>query len=359
MWPLPKLIDLLGVELPIIQAPMAGASDAGMAIAVAKAGGLGSIPCAMLHPDGVLQEVRRFREAVSMPLNLNFLCHESQTVDRSTVKNWLGLLSRYYDEFDVPVDKPVPKASRRPFDDHMCDLVEDVQPEVISFHFGLPDERLLDRVKATGAVVMSSATTVREACWLENRGCDVVIAQGFEAGGHRATFLSAHLCAQIGTLALVPQIVDAVEVPVVAAGGIGDGRGIAAAIALGASGVVMGTAYLRTPESTISDLYRESLSKANDESSAITNVFTGRPARGLETKFVKELGPLSSDAPAFPHASGAIAPLKNAAEAVGVDDFSVQWMGQAVALSKETGAYELTRSIAADALRVLKNVCAQ
>lgn len=266
------------------------------------------------------------------------------------------MLSRYYDEFNVPVDKPVPAAGRRPFDEDMCGLLEDVKPDVVSFHFGLPDERLFDRVKATGVVIMGCATTVREACWLENRGCDVVIAQGFEAGGHRATFLSAHLRAQIGTLALVTQIVDAVEVRVVASGGIGDGRGIAAAFALGASGVAMGTAYLRTPESTISDLYRESLSKASDESSVVTNVFTGRPARGLETKLVKELGPLSSDAPTYPHASGAIAPLKNAAEAIGVNDFSVQWMGQSVALSKETGAYELTRSIAADALHVLKNM---
>lgn len=235
----------------------------------------------------------------------------------------------------------------------MCEVVEEQKPEVVSFHFGLPEPSLLRRVKASRCLVMSSATTVEEARWLEAQGCDAIIAQGYEAGGHRGMFLTDELSTQVGTLALVPQVVDAVTVPVIAAGGIADGRGIAAAFALGASGVQIGTAYLFTPESLISPLHRAALHAARDDETALTNVFSGRPARGLMNRIMREVGPMSDVAPVFPTAGNALAPLKAKAEAAGVSDFSALWSGQAASLGREMGARDLTRRLAGEALQRL------
>ena len=236
----------------------------------------------------------------------------------------------------------------------MCAIVEELRPEVVSFHFGLPDKPLLDRVKASGAIVLASATIVREAQWLEAHGADAIVAQGAEAGGHRGMFLTHDISQQPGTMALVPQIVDAVKVPVIAAGGIADGRGIAAAFALGASGVQIGTAYLRCPESKVSAAARAALTGASDESTVITNVMTGRPARGVINRLMREVGPLSADAPAFPHAATALAPLKAAAEKQGRVDFTNLWAGQALPLGSDQGAAELTRKLAGDAMARMK-----
>jgi len=232
----------------------------------------------------------------------------------------------------------------------MCEIVEELKPEVVSFHFGLPDAALLKRVKAAGCIVISSATIVREAIWLEQHGADAIIAQGAEAGGHRGMFLTDNIAEQPGTFALVPQVVDAVKVPVIACGGIADGRGIAAAFALGAAGVQIGTAYLRCPESRVSAPGRAALSQGTDESTVITNVMTGRPARGIANRLMREVGPISSDAPVFPHAATALAPLKAAAEKLGKIDFSNVWAGQAVRLGQDMPAAELTRTLASDAL---------
>lgn len=228
-------------------------------------------------------------------------------------------------------------------------MVEDLKPPVVSFHFGLPEESLLERVKATGAVVLSSATTASEARWLADKGCDAIIAQGAEAGGHRGMFLGEDIATQAGTFALVPQVVDAVDVPVIATGGIADGRGIAAAFALGASAVQIGTAYLFTPEATISELHRQALANASDDGTALTNLFSGRPARGLMNRVMREVGPISDKAPAFPTAGGALAPLKSEAEKGGSAGFSSLWSGQAAGLCQDMGAGELTRRLAEDA----------
>ena len=244
---------------------------------------------------------------------------------------------------------------RAPFNDQTCALVEEFRPRVVSFHFGLPERRLFERVKKAGAVVIASATTVAEARWLEERGVDAVIAQGAEAGGHRGIFLSDDVSSQPGTFALVPQIVDAVRVPVIAAGGIGDGRGIVAALALGAAGVQIGTAYLLTPESTISPLYRAALKAAREDQTVVTNVFTGRPARGIVNRAIRELGPLSAEAPAFPNAANAMLPLRQKAEAAGSTDFTSLWSGQAPRFAREIPAGEFTRMLVEDAQRRLKN----
>jgi nitronate monooxygenase len=325
-----------------------------MAIAVSDAGGLGSLPCAMLDPAKARAEIGVIRQQTTKPLNVNFFCHTPPQADPVREAAWRERLAGYYAEFGLDTAASVPAASRAPFDEAKCEIVEDLKPEVVSFHFGLPARALLDRVKAAGSVVIASATTVAEARWLDEQGCDAIIAQGFEAGGHRGMFLSDDVATQVGSLALVPQVVDAVTVPVIAAGGIGDGRGIAAAFALGAAGALVGTAYLFTPEATISDLHRAALQAPNNDATALTNLFSGRPARGLVNRLMREIGPLSGAAPAFPTAGNALAPLKAQAEAAGRSDFSNLWSGQAAGLGRDLGAGELTRRLAKDAARYLR-----
>ena len=333
-WPDRRLLDPLSISVPIIQAPMAGANDAAMAAAVSEAGGLGSLPCAMLTPDRARAEYRLLRRQTQKPVNMNFFCHTPAATDPEHERRWKSRLSPYYSEIGIDLDKDLPAVNRAPFDDAMCEVVEDCRPQVVSFHFGLPPPRLLGRVRATGCKVLAGATTVEEARHLAEHGCDAVIAQGQEAGGHRGVFLGGMVEAQPGVMALVPQVVDAVEVPVIAAGGIADGRGIAAAFALGASGVQIGSAYLITTESIISDLHRTALAASRDDQTALTNLFSGRPARGLINRIMREIGPISPDAPPFPTAANALAPLRTAAETTGSDDFTPLWSGQALPLAR-------------------------
>ena len=353
-WPDRRLLELFEIELPILQAPMAGANGSAMAIAVSEAGGLGALPCAMLSLEQIREEVAAIRAATSRPFNLNFFCHTSPSADSEREAAWRARLAPYYEELGIdPASVPasVPAgASRRPFDEAACELVEELRPPVVSFHFGLPETRLLARVWGSGAKVIASATTVAEARWLEERGCDAVIAQGFEAGGHRGTFIGGGVDTQVGTMALVPLVADAVRVPVVAAGGIGDPRGIAAAFALGASGALIGTAYLLCPEARVSDVHRRSLLALADDGTAITNTFSGRPARGIVNRFIREVGPMSGIAPDFPLASVAVAPLRAASEAAGSADFAQMWAGQAAPFAREAPAGEFTREMAKGAL---------
>jgi nitronate monooxygenase len=350
MWPDRRLIDLFKTEFPIVLAPMAGVMDAELVIAVAQGGGLGSLPCAMLSAEKAREQVGIIRQRVSAPVNLNFFCHKAVEADPAREAAWRRRLAAYYREHNLDPDAPINAANRAPFDAAFCAVVEELKPEIVSFHFGLPEPSLLRRVKATGAVVLASATIVKEAIWLEENGADVIIAQGAEAGGHRSMFLTDNIAEQLGTFALVPQVVDAVKVPVIAAGGIADGRGIAAAFALGAAGVQIGTAYLRCPESKVSAQGRVALAQALDDSTVITNVMTGRPARGVVNRVMREVGPVSSDVPAFPHAATALGPLKAAAEKQGKVDFSNLWAGQSVRLGREMPAAELTRALAGAAL---------
>ncbi|MHC1947899.1 nitronate monooxygenase [Bradyrhizobium sp. UFLA06-06] len=350
MWPDRRLIDRFKTEFPIVLAPMAGVMDAELVIAVAQGGGLGSLPCAMLSAEKAREQVNIIRQRVSAPVNLNFFCHKAVDADPAREANWRQRLAPYYREHGLDPNAPINAANRAPFDAAFCAVVEELKPEVVSFHFGLPEAKLLQRVKATGATVMSSATTVKEAIWLEENGADVINAQGADAGGHRGMFLTDNIAEQPGTFSLLPQVVDAVKVPVVAAGGIADGRGIAAAFALGASGVQVGSAYLRCPESKVTAQARVALAQASDESTVITNVMTGRPARGVANRVMREVGPISPDAPAFPHAATALGPLKAAAEKQGKVDFTNLWAGQAVRMGKEMPAAELTRALAGAAL---------
>lgn len=352
-WSDRRILDLLGIDVPILQAPMAGATGSAMAIAVGNAGGLAALPCAMLSLEQVRSEIDAFRSACLGPLNLNFFCHQPPAADVERDARWKQALKPYYEEVGADFDAPTPVSNRAPFDEHSCQLVEQLMPQVVSFHFGLPRADLLQRVKATGAKVLSSATTVEEALWLEAHGCDAIIAMGYEAGGHRGMFLSEDITSQIGTFALVPQVVDAVRVPVIAAGGISDHRGLVAALALGASAVQIGTAYLFCPEAKVSPAHRQALDSAPASDTALTNLFTGRPARGINNRIMRELGPMSELAPRFPLAGGALMPLRAISDAKGSSDFSNLWSGQALRLGRAMPAGELTRDIAEKALAQL------
>jgi nitronate monooxygenase len=333
------------LDVAVVQAPMSGVQGNALAIAVCLAGGLGSIPCAMLDADEVRAEVAALRAAVDRPFNLNFFCHTPPSPDVGREAAWRALLQPYYEEFGIDPTVVVDGPGRFPFDSEVAGLVEELRPPVVSFHFGLPAPELVARVRACGAKVLSSATTVAEARWLEANGADVVIAQGYEAGGHRGMFLSGDLSTQTGTFALVPQVVKAVSVPVLAAGGIADKEGVSAALSLGASGVQVGTAYLLCPEATTSAVARAALASEAATHTALTNVFTGRPARGIVNRAIRELGPISSVAPEFPGATNAIAPLRAAAEARGIDDFSPLWCGQFPGCANITAA-QLTMGLA-------------
>jgi nitronate monooxygenase len=350
MWPDHRLLNLFKIENPIVLAPMAGVMDADLAIAVAQGGGLASLPCAMLSVDKAREQVNIIRQRVAAPVNMNFFCHTAVDADPVSEAGWRRRLASYYAELGLDPAAPVAAANRAPFDATMCALVEELKPEVVSFHFGLPEASLLARVKAAGCTVIASATIVKEAIWLEQHGVDAIIAQGAEAGGHRGMFLTDRLAEQPGLFALLPQVVDAVKLPVIAAGGIADGRGIAAAFALGAAGVQLGSAYLRCPESRVIAPARVALAAAGDESTVITNVMTGRLARGVANRVMREVGPVSPDAPAFPHAATGLTPLKVAAEKLGRVDFTNLWAGQAIGLGREMPAAELTRVLAAEAL---------
>ncbi|MGN6374127.1 MAG: NAD(P)H-dependent flavin oxidoreductase [Sphingomonas sp.] len=349
-WPDTRFTDRVGSALPIVQAPMAGAADHVLAIAAGAAGALGSIGCGMLDADQVEAAVAAIRRAGEMPINLNFFCHRLGPVPDD--RDWLAALAPFYHEYGI--ERPgAPPPLRRPFDETMCAVVEALRPEVVSFHFGLPEPALLDRVRATGAAIIGNATTVEEARVLAAHGVDVVIAQGSEAGGHAGTFLDGDRAEAMGLFALLPQVVDAVDVPVIAAGGIADARGIAAAFMLGASAVQIGTAYLRTPESSISPLHRAALGTQAAEHSVMTNLFSGGLARGLRNRLVDALGPVSPVAPPYPHASAALAPLRRAAEAAGDSGFSPLWSGQAALLAREEPAAQLTERLGREALALL------
>ena len=340
------LQELLGIELPIIQAPMAGVQGSALAVAVCNAGGLGSLPCAMLGVDAMRTELAAIRASTTRPFNVNFFCHAPPEPSAAREETWRAALSPYFAEYGIDASAIPAGPGRSPFGAEAADVLAEFRPDVISFHFGLPSEELLERVRGWGAKVLSSATTVAEALWLEARGVDAVIAQGIEAGGHRGSFLSNDLSEQLGTFALVPQIVDAVKIPVIAAGGIADARGVAAAMALGASGVQIGTAYLLCPEAKTGAVHRAALKSEGARVTALTNMFTGRPARGIVNRLMRESGPMNSAAPAFPLATSAIAPLRAAAESRGSGDFSPLWAGQNVSGCKEEPAAVLTRELA-------------
>ncbi len=341
-----KFEQTLGIRLPIIQAPMAGVQGSRLTAAVSNAGGLGSLPCAMLSPGQLQEELSSLSSLTSAPFNLNFFCHKTPERAPAVEQAWRSLLAPYFTLFGIDPETVEEGAQRRPFDHVTADIIESARPAVVSFHFGLPAPDLLARVKGWGSIVLSSATTLVEAQWLIANGADAVIAQGLEAGGHRGHFLSSALAGQRSTKNLVAEIVQATQAPVIAAGGIATPDEAAAMLALGASAVQLGTAYLLCPEANTSDLHRAAIRQYRPQDTALTNVYSGRPARGIITRLMRDLGPLRHDVPAFPLASAAVTALRKAAESQGDHNFSPLWCGEAAPQFDGVSAGEVTRSFA-------------
>lgn len=337
---------LFGIDLPIIQAPMAGVQGYELAVAVSNAGGLGSLPCAMLSPEGLHEELLALTSQTSRPYNVNFFCHTPLEPDAESERQWRKTLAPYFEEFGIDASTISSQGGRAPFSAEMADVLAEFKPPVVSFHFGLPAPELMDRIRGWGGKILSTATTVDEALWLDAQGVDAIIAQGLEAGGHRGFFLSNDLNTQVGTFALIPQLVDAVKVPVIAAGGIADAQGVQAAMSLGAGGAQIGTAYLLCPEAQTKPVHRVALKSKASRVTALTNLFSGGAARGIINRVMRELGPMNGTAPAFPLASAAIAPLRAKAESEGSGDFSPLWSGQNASGCKEVSAANLTRELA-------------
>ena len=346
MWPRTDFLDLVGITHPVIQAPMSGFTPPALAAAVSNAGALGSIGCATLPPVAVREQVAILREATNRPFNVNFFVHARPRANPQAIASVQAKLAPYFDEFELgPV--PEPKELFPTFDEERLDLVLALRPRVVSFHFGLPEASAVRQIKEAGCVILSSATTVAEARLLEANGADVVIAQGFEAGGHRGSFSSSPGAGMVGTMALVPQIVDAVHIPVVAAGGIADGRGLAAAFALGASGAQIGTAFLGCPEATVSPLHRAQLRTATDDGTELTRAFTGRPARALRTSFIAQMA--DTEPLEFPLQTSLLGPLWQLPSEEARAAFTPFWAGQAAPLVRELPASRLIEELVAEA----------
>jgi nitronate monooxygenase len=346
-WPDRRFVDLVGCEHPIIQAPMANVGGVELCVAASRAGALGSLPCGMISTERARDQVADVRQQVAGPINLNFFCFEMPAPTDDTA--WRELLRPYYSEFGIA--EPEAAALRVAFDETYCALIEELKPEVVSFHFGLPDKPLLERVQASGAVVIGCATSAAEALYLEECDIDAIIAQGFEAGGHAGSFLDKDPREALGLFALLPQIIHTVSVPVIAAGAIADARGVAAALTLGASAVQIGTAYLHCPESFLPDGHKAMLLKRD---TLATNIYSGGMARAVRGRLIDEIGPVRSEAPHYPLAGAVSLPLFRAAIERGEFEFMPSLAGQNACLGYEIPAEELTRELAADALAILR-----
>ncbi len=343
------LTQSLGLQHPLIQAPMAGVQGSALAISVCQAGALGSLPAAMLTPQALALELQALACATNAAFNVNFFCHTppEPSTDTSLDTAWREALEPYCNELGIALSQAPAPPGRMPFSGAVCDVIGPFKPRVVSFHFGLPSAALVNRVKAWGAQVWASATTVDEARWLQAHGADVVIAQGLEAGGHRGHFLSYDLSLQCGTFALLPQIVAAVNVPVVAAGGIACANGVRAALALGASAVQVGTAFLLCHEATTSSLHRAELTAHTPVHTELTRIFTGRPARGIQNRIMRELGAMNPLAPPFPLATHTMGQLRASAEQANNSDFSPMWSGQNTSGCAAITAQQMVRRLCA------------
>ena len=320
-----SLNTIFGTRVPLIQAPMAGVQDSSLAMAVSVAGGLGSLPAAMLDAQNLRRELQVLHTS-RLPYNVNFFCHTTPAHTPAAELKWQAALQPYYQQFGIDPSAIPASAGRRPFDEEMAEVLEEFSPKVVSFHFGLPSQPLLSRVKARGAFVLSSATTLNEAQWLVAHGADGVIAQGLEAGGHRGHFLDRDVSVQSNVLTLLQQLTPHIHVPIIAAGGIANADDVHAAMSAGAAAVQVGTSFLLCHEAKTSPLHRSRLRDV-DAPTALTNLFTGGLARGMFNRVMLEIGPENAAAPAFPMATQSMAPLRAKAEANQCDDFTPLWSG--------------------------------
>lgn len=335
---------LLNIEHPIIQAPMAGACTPALVAAVSNGGGLGSLGAAPMKPDLLRAQIQKIRALTGRPFNINLFAPASEHFDADAMLGDAAraLLEKYHQELGLG-ELPAPSGIFGPAEQQLEVLLEEKVP-VISFHFGLAAHHV-SAIHAAGLKVICSATTIEEAVHLECLGCDAVIAQGSEAGGHRGTFMGDFQRGLIGTMALVPQIVDAVSVPVIAAGGIMDARGIVACKALGASGVQMGTAFLGCHESGIPDVWREQLKASSPSRTTVTTVMSGKPARGLANRYIQDMEALEEAPMPYPLQYALSGAIRKKAAQQGNPDFLAMWSGQGVGMLQELPAAELLKAL--------------
>lgn len=345
MWPDHRLTDLLGIEHPILQAPMAGPATPTLAAAVSNSGGLGALGCAEMTLDELAAAAGTLRAATNQPFNLNFFVGNAPVTDPATLARTRDRLQPFYAALGLGSPPETLPALGPSFDDARLGLLLDLRPAVVSFHFGLPDATAVAALRSAGIRLISTATTVAEARALEAAGIDAIIAQGYEAGGHRGAHLPSQPAQGVGTLALVPQIVDAVRLPVIAAGGIGDGRGIAAAFALGAAGVQLGTAFLSTPEAGTDAHRRALLARATEEDTMVTDAVSGRSARAVRSPYAEAMAVRPEPLPAFRQMYALTGPLLEA----GRDDVaSFHLYGQAARLNRAIPAERLMQCLVAE-----------
>lgn len=343
-----RITELFGIELPIIQAPMAGAATAELAAAVCNAGGMGSLGVAMMTAAQLRENVSKLRAQTNKAFNLNYFVHDEPDLSAFSAKPMQDALAPHYADLGLG-DVPSPASPAPAFDDEALKLLLELSPKVASFHFGLPTPDAMRAIKARGIIVIGCATTTAEARALEHGGADAIVAQGHEAGGHRGTFLDHVDLGTVGTMALVPQTVDAVKVPVIAAGGIGDARGIAASFMLGADAVQLGTAYLMCPETQMHPLHRKALAEVSDHGTVVTKLFSGRPARAIRNRLTESLHAFEEKAAPFPAQRALAAPLIAASSKANRAEFMQLWSGQAAALAKPEPAAEKTTRLMREA----------
>jgi nitronate monooxygenase len=354
MWPRTDLIDLLDIEHPLLQAPMGGESTPEMAIAVGNAGGLGGLGCSYLSNDELSDKVAQIRQGTSAPFNLNFFVHSPPAENPEIYAHTRERIAPFYAELGIE-DFPHPlEAPCDTFTQSRLECLLDLRPRVVSFHFGLPDSAMVRALQDVGTLLISSATMVAEARWLNAGGIDAIIAQGWEAGGHRGTFHVSREDFGVGGLALIPQVVDAVDVPVIAAGGIGDGRGIAAAMVLGASGVQLGSAFLSCPEANISDAYRAALQNTSDDDTRLSAAFSGRPARAMNNRYIEAMAQSHHPLPDYPTMYSFSDALSLAGEKTGNSGFEFYLWGQAAALNRERSTADLMDLLISEAQDALQ-----
>lgn len=355
MWPKSDLTDLLEIEHPILQAPMGGESTTQMAVAVCNAGGLGGLGCSSKSADEVRRAIEEIRSGTNRSFNLNFFAHPPPGENPQVNEQTRALVAPFYDELGIENIPTRAEAPLDPFDESRLAVLLEMRPKVVSFHFGLPPLDMVQALQDAGTVVLCTATTVAEARQLANAGVDAIIAQGWEAGGHRGTFEVSFEDFGVGTMALVPQVVDAVDVPVIAAGGIADGRGIAAALVLGASGVQLGTAFLSCPEADIDARYREALRNATEDGTRLTRAFSGRPARARNNRYIEAMAEKRVRLPDFPTMYSFSGPLESTSRDTGKSGFEFFLWGQGAPMNRELPAAELMERLVEEAQTALKH----
>jgi len=350
-----ELTRILGIRYPILQAPMAGGpSTPELAAAVSNAGGLGSLGAGYLSPEQLRGAIRAIRERTDRPFGVNLFVPEQAEESEETIARMTQYLDRYRIELGIPPNPPIRQAAES-FEEQVQVLLEERVP-VFSFTFGIPPQEVIRSMKQRGIFVIGTATTVDEAVQAEEAGVDAIVAQGGEAGGHRGTFLKGASESMIGTMALVPQVVDQVSIPVIAAGGIMDGRGLAASLALGAAAAQMGTAFLASPESGAHDAHKRKILSSKEDSTEVTRAYSGKAARGIRTEFMSDMHRYRGTIPAYPIQNAMTRDIRQAAARANDPEYMSLWAGQGLRLAGDRSAADIVRQTVEEASGIVRRL---